>query len=222
MSISVSSKNPMFADTPKSSGDGTTAAELNTRFISLLIAQIQNQDPLSPMDNAAVTSQMADLSTVSGIEKMNQSLIGVSAQLNASLATQANSFLGKDISFYTDEVNLKDGKGSEITYRNTDNNADIVIRDNKGDIVYRGKADSTGNTIRFAWDGISKDDAKMKDGQYSIELVSGEGVATKYYPTFAQEEVSGVRSDPTLGAVIETASGREIPLSLVQGVFARG
>ena len=60
----------------------TTAANANSedRFLKLLVAQMQNQDPLNPMDNAQVTSQMAQISTVSGIEKLNSTVLGLNAQ----------------------------------------------------------------------------------------------------------------------------------------------
>ena len=52
-------------------GDGQRRRPAQDRFLKLLVAQMQNQDPLNPMDNAQVTSQMAQINTVSGIEKLN-------------------------------------------------------------------------------------------------------------------------------------------------------
>ena len=62
------------------------------RFMKLLITQLQNQDPLNPMDNAQLTTQMAQINTVAGIEKLNDSITAMSGKLsaldsNASLAT---------------------------------------------------------------------------------------------------------------------------------------
>lgn len=69
------------------------------RFMKLLITQLQNQDPLNPMDNAQLTTQMAQINTVAGIEKLNDSITAMSGKLsaldsNASLATLNESIKG--------------------------------------------------------------------------------------------------------------------------------
>jgi flagellar basal-body rod modification protein FlgD len=58
----------------------TDAAATADRFLKLLVAQMQNQDPLNPMDNAQVTSQMAQINTVNGIERLNTTVQGLSGQ----------------------------------------------------------------------------------------------------------------------------------------------
>ena len=81
----------MAVSSTTSAADATAAASALTastsdakatseRFLKLLVAQMQNQDPLSPMDNAQVTSQMAQINTVSGIEKLNLTVQGLSSQ----------------------------------------------------------------------------------------------------------------------------------------------
>jgi len=67
------------------------------RFLKLLVAQMQNQDPLSPMDNAQVTSQMAQINTVSGIEKLNTSVQGLSGQFMQMQALQGATLVGHDV-----------------------------------------------------------------------------------------------------------------------------
>ena len=61
--------------------------------MSLLVAQLKNQDPLAPMDNAQVTSQMAQLNTVTGINTLNATMEGVAASINANQTVQATSML---------------------------------------------------------------------------------------------------------------------------------
>ena len=61
------------------------AGDMSERFLKLLVTQMQNQDPLNPLDNAQVTTQMAQINTVSGIEKLNQSVGGLSTILSEKL-----------------------------------------------------------------------------------------------------------------------------------------
>jgi flagellar basal-body rod modification protein FlgD len=67
------------------------------RFLKLLVTQMQNQDPLSPMDNAQVTSQMAQINTVTGIDKLNSSINAMSAQFVQMQAMQGASLVGRGV-----------------------------------------------------------------------------------------------------------------------------
>ena len=67
----------------------TTAKEASERFLTLLVTQLQNQDPMNPVDNAQMTSQMAQISTVSGIEKLNTTVEGLNTQFVQMQAMQA-------------------------------------------------------------------------------------------------------------------------------------
>ena len=77
-----------------STSDSTVTAD---RFLKLLVAQMQNQDPLSPMDNAQVTSQMAQINTVTGIDKLNSTVQGLSTQFMQLQAVQGASLVGRDV-----------------------------------------------------------------------------------------------------------------------------
>ncbi|MEO8081663.1 MAG: flagellar hook capping FlgD N-terminal domain-containing protein [Caldimonas sp.] len=98
MAISPTSTNSDInvASSPAASAaaDATVTAD---RFLKLLVAQLQNQDPLSPMDNAQVTSQMAQINTVSGIEKLNNTVLGLSSQFMQLQAVQGASLVGRNV-----------------------------------------------------------------------------------------------------------------------------
>src|SRR6476620_1047493 len=84
------------ASSPASSAapDATITSD---RFLKLLVAQMKNQDPLNPMDNAQVTSQMAQINTVTGIDKLNSTVAGLSAQFMQMQAMQGASLVGHDV-----------------------------------------------------------------------------------------------------------------------------
>src|SRR5690606_32814066 len=77
------------------SGDSTAATQ--EQFLTLLVTQLQNQDPLNPMDNAEVTSQIAQLSTVNGINQLNNTLLALSGQMDLSQSMQAANLIGKEV-----------------------------------------------------------------------------------------------------------------------------
>jgi flagellar basal-body rod modification protein FlgD len=89
---------------PSSAAAGTAAAlasgsgaNTEDRFLKLLVAQLQNQDPLNPMDNAQVTSQMAQIQTVSGIDKLNSTVQGLNAQFAQLQALSGASLVGRGV-----------------------------------------------------------------------------------------------------------------------------
>jgi flagellar basal-body rod modification protein FlgD len=95
-----------------SGSNKTTAQESSDRFLRLLVTQMQNQDPLSPMDNAQVTSQMAQINTVSGIEKLNETISGMLGQFTQMQSLQGASLVGRNVLVQGDTLEVKDGKAT--------------------------------------------------------------------------------------------------------------
>ena len=93
----------------KSASDDAKAT--SERFLKLLVAQMQNQDPLAPMDNAQVTSQMAQINTVSGIEKLNTTVQTLSAQFAQTQAVQGAALVGKDVVVPGNRLDIANGVG---------------------------------------------------------------------------------------------------------------
>ena len=96
ITASAATNGVSVASSPAAStaADTTVTSE---RFLKLLVAQMQNQDPLSPMDNAQVTSQMAQINTVTGIEKLNGTVQGLSSQFMQLQAVQGAALVGRDV-----------------------------------------------------------------------------------------------------------------------------
>ena len=96
---------------------GSTAAAKNTgaesqdRFLKLLVAQLNNQDPMNPMDNAQMTTQMAQINTVTGIEQVNQSIKDLASQMSAMQNMSAAQMIGRDVLVEGNELTL-DGPGN--------------------------------------------------------------------------------------------------------------
>src|SRR5690606_35595208 len=76
------------------------------RFLTLLVTQLQNQDPLNPIDNAEVTSQIAQLSMVNGIQGLNNTLLALSGQMDMSQSLQAAGLIGKDVLYPGEKISL--------------------------------------------------------------------------------------------------------------------
>ena len=89
----------------------SSTAGASDRFLKLLVAQMKNQDPLNPMDNAQVTSQMAQIQTVTGIEKLNGIVAGLTSQFVQMQALQGASLVGRDVIVPGNQLDIREGVG---------------------------------------------------------------------------------------------------------------
>jgi flagellar basal-body rod modification protein FlgD len=88
--------NTVGSSTAKSATSATNAEATQDRFLKLLVAQLNNQDPMNPMDNAQMTTQMTQINTVAGIESLNTTLKGMAAQYSAMQTMQGVSLIGRE------------------------------------------------------------------------------------------------------------------------------
>lgn len=153
--------------------------EAQDRFLTLLVTQMKNQDPLNPMDNAQVTSQLAQLSTVSGIEKLNTTVAAMNVNLQASQNLQAANMIGHGVIAPGSAIQLQDGKsiyGVELP-QNADN-VEISIKDSAGLLVRKmsvGVMPAGVNTM--TWDGKTDSGAVAANGNYSFDVSASLGAA---------------------------------------------
>ena len=106
------------------------------RFLKLLVAQLSNQDPLNPMDNAQMTSQMAQISTVSSIEKVNTSLGGLASQLASLQMLQASTLVGRSVLVEGSQLAINEGRaGGAIDLATRADSVKIEILSAGGQVV---------------------------------------------------------------------------------------
>jgi len=106
------------------------------RFMTLLVTQMKNQDPLNPMDNAQVTSQLAQLSTVTGIDKMNNTLETFMANMQSSQSLQMSNLIGHDVLVNGNDISF-DGTGGYfgVELPTSADEVNITITDTAGNPV---------------------------------------------------------------------------------------
>ena len=172
----ASSVSSLFgAGAATASKNGTEEAK--DRFLSLLVAQMKNQDPLNPLDNAQVTSQLAQLSTVQGIENMNSTLQALAASMGVNQMAQAANLIGRGVLVPGNTISpaqLEDVMGFELA-RPADK-VTVDILDAGGNVVRSldlGPRDDGINVL--AWDGLTGSGAAAPDGQYRFTINAVQG-----------------------------------------------
>jgi len=175
------------ARTPYQASTNSLTAGTQDRFLTLLMTQLRNQDPLNPLDNAQVTSQIAQLSTVNGINQLNNTLLSLSGQLDVGQSMQAANLIGKGVLVPGDKVALgADADGALVA---TPFGADLLkpaakltatVLDANGLPVRQlelGKQNA--GVITLDWDGCDASGNPMPAGKYHVKLdaVDAEGEA---------------------------------------------
>ncbi|MBK6618243.1 MAG: flagellar hook assembly protein FlgD [Nitrosomonas sp.] len=190
-----------------SKGESLTAVRKNEedpqeRFLKLLVTQMQNQDPLSPMDNAEVTSQLAQISTVSGIDKLNATLEKLVANTDARSSFEAAAMIGRGVLIPGTAMQVEKSAGiGGFELAEPADKVVVTVKDAAG-IAVRDidlAAQSLGvNT--FVWDGLTNDGAQAADGRYSfsVKAVRGENAVTAATLAFGTVNSAGPGKDGAL------------------------
>jgi flagellar basal-body rod modification protein FlgD len=108
VSAPASTTSDVAVNSTPAAASASDATVTSDRFLKLLVAQMQNQDPLNPMDNAQVTSQMAQINTVTGIDKLNATVQGLSSQFIQLQAMQGASLVGRDVIVAGNKLSVDD------------------------------------------------------------------------------------------------------------------
>jgi len=162
--MSTSAIDALYAGTGGTGGTGTTKNDAASadRFLKLLVAQMQNQDPLNPMDNAQVTSQMAQINTVAGIDKLNGTVQSLNAQFVQMQALQGASLVGRDVTVAGDRFAAM-ADGSAQAGFELDGPADSVtveVLNAAGHVVDKIQLGALGSGRHgFEWDAAGLDPA---------------------------------------------------------------
>jgi flagellar basal-body rod modification protein FlgD len=183
---STTSSSDIFSALNGSSSTASvsTSQDSQDRFLKLLVTQLKNQDPLNPMDNAQVTSQLAQINTVAGIEKVNTTLGTLLGAYNDSQAMQAAALIGKTVLVPGSGLELAGGKGfGGVNLSSAADQVTVTITDASGNVV---RTESLGaqdaGIMDFSWDGKTATGSTAPSGTYKFTIeakLNGEPVAVE-------------------------------------------
>ena len=190
--------NPALADLKKSADGKGGVEESQDRFLKLLVTQMKNQDPLNPMDNAQVTSQMAQLSTVSGIDKLNATLKALSGSMTASQSMQAASMIGHVVLVPGSKMELKGGKAAAaLDLAQPADSVSVQIKDASGKVVRNmNMSGQPTGVMHIQWDGKNDAETTLPDGNYQFTASAQQGETKSNPKALAYGLVSGVLQKP--------------------------
>jgi flagellar basal-body rod modification protein FlgD len=203
-----------------STKNASATSDAQDRFLTLLVTQLKNQDPLNPQDNAQITSQMAQISTVSGIDKLNATMQSVAASFSAGQTLQATSMIGRGVLAPANVLQLQNGAavgGVELAQA-----ADAVavsIRDGSGQLMHKVDLGAqAAGVIGFQWDGVTDSGATAAAGSYKFTVEAMQGGKKIDATALAGGVVSGVTISKS-GVALNVSGVGQVPVTDVKQVM---
>lgn len=190
------------------------------RFLKLLVTQMKNQDPLKPLDNAEVTSQLAQISTVTGIDKLNTTLQLLTSDVEDSLSMEATGMIGHSAFVPGTSIPLKgDEAVAGIELAQPVDQLKVTILDSAGIPVRHMElgAKPTGISA-IPWDGKTDSGTKAADGNYTFAVSAKQGGNDIKVNTLSLGLVNSVSPNEN-GALLDMGELGFVSLSDVKQVF---
>jgi flagellar basal-body rod modification protein FlgD len=201
---------------------GTTLG--GTDFLTLMLAQLKNQDPTSPVDSSTFLSQLASLSEVQGITQLNTSFSALSNSLSSSQALQASSLLGHQALVGSSTATLGTAGGTvtgAVSVPQTTSGVTLNISNSSGVLVQQiNLGAQPAGLANFSWNGTQGDGSQAPAGQYSLTaqvqgVAAGTAVSTYVNGTVQSVTMGGAG---TTGLTLNVVGLGSVPFSSVQQI----
>lgn len=200
-----------------------SAAELGqSQFLELMITQLNNQDPMNPMESGDFLGQLAQFGTVNGISELQKSVVSMADALQSNQALQASTLVGRSALIESDVLTV----GAEPAYAAADlpqaaGSVRVRIQDAVGQTVKEldlGTKES--GPIEFNWDGTGDNGVQLPPGNYRFVVEAEMGDTIERVATYARERIDSVTlsrdgSPPTLNLANQT----EVSLAAVKEIM---
>jgi len=214
--------NSASSATSSSSATDTSSSSLQQTFLQLLVTQLQNQDPTDPMDSSQMTSQLAQINTVSGISQLNTSLSSLSTQLSAGQNAQAALLIGSTVLAPGSSVTVSGGSAPElgVSLPSAASDVKLTVSNSAGQVVntYDLGAQQAG-TIPVTWTAVDSSGNAVADGTYTISATATvDGQSATATPLVASQ-VQSVMQQSDGSAGLSLANGSTVALSSVAGIL---
>ena len=199
-------------------------------FLELMIAQMKHQDPTKPMDQMAFMSQLAEFSSLSGIQELTGSFGELSTNLTGAQAVQASSLVGRSVAMDSQTASL-----TPVGRNDADEIVNLLsatvdmgagsdggvfeVRDEAGQLVFSGQLPAGSGNIPVVWDGEASDGSRLPAGDYNISARVERGGDLRDARVYGHDTVISVAIGSGNQVTLNLASGRSVDVSDVKEFF---
>jgi flagellar basal-body rod modification protein FlgD len=187
-------------------------------FMTLFLAQLKNQNPMSPADSSQILQQMSEISSIKSSVDMQKTMKELEHRIEISMGTsqllQAGSMIGKSVDILSEQqiapLDEKDGMRGAVAVPGAASGIQLTIKNDEGKIMRTidlGPTTGAG-MVDFSWDGLMGEDGeKAPPGFYHIEATATMGTDAKSVPVAGAFRVNSVAMNPATGGIILNVDG---------------
>lgn len=215
-SLSLDTRQQQEADAKAASEGGNELGQ--SAFLELMITQLENQNPLEPQDNSEFVAQLAQFSSVEGLDRLNNSFDDFSSNFISNQALQASSLVGTSVAVPTSEAQLFEGNfvGGNINLPASTSNMTMNIYSDQGDLLEQIPmgAQPAGELV-FRWDGTRleingkltdwRSDDPIASGDFTFEVIASQDGEPQQLETALTANVNSVTVDSNNQLVLNLA-----------------
>jgi flagellar basal-body rod modification protein FlgD len=218
--VAPTSSSTTSTTSSTTSPTATIAGNFDT-FLQLLTTQLQNQNPLDPLDTNQFTAQLVQFASVEQQINMNTQLTTLISLQKATQTTSAMSFLGATATVDGSTTNLANGMATWSFSADKPATATVNITNSTGQLVYTGTYPMNAGAQSFSWDGRSNNGTLNPDGAYTMSITAKDATGTTVaVSSQVQGTVDAV--DLTQNPPVLTIGGQSFPLDKIKQVVRSG
>jgi flagellar basal-body rod modification protein FlgD len=203
------SKSSLLGNTTNSkTGGGVQSLGIND-FITLMTTQLKYQDPTKPQDSTAFVAQLAQFSTVSGVQEMNTNMTSLVNQLKGNAALNATSLVGHQVLVQADTLAYTSGNTVNGSVATPDGATSLTIGvyDKAGSLVRQFTAPATTGLSTFTWDGLNDSGKAVASGNYTFKAIGDVSGTSVSATTLLSTKVDSVTLDTSDGSMALNTDG---------------
>jgi flagellar basal-body rod modification protein FlgD len=204
-----------------SAGKSMSSLGIND-FITLMTTQLKYQDPTNPQDSTAFVAQLAQFSSVSGIQEMNSSISTLLDQMRSSQAVNATALVGHDVLVDANTAALAKGEqiSGEVDTPVGTSAINVVVGDSSGQVVRQFTVPASSGSSAFTWDGLDDSGKQVADGNYTFTAIANVYGSSKSVATALNARIGSVTIDPYDNSlVLNTSKLGSISMSDIRKVI---
>jgi flagellar basal-body rod modification protein FlgD len=192
-------------------------------FLKLLITQLKNQSPLDPQDNTAFVAQLAQFSSLEGIQNLNTTVTSLSNSMQSNQALTASALVGRTVEVPTASGMLEKDKYVQGTIALESSTANLVMNIyDKNDklVMTKNLGSQAANDLPFAWDGsIDDKGTKAEPGNYRFEVLAKDGKESTKVQTYIGANVNSVTIGANQAVMLNVNGIGPVPLTDVKNIL---
>jgi flagellar basal-body rod modification protein FlgD len=190
-------------------------------FLKLMLAQLKNQDPMKPTDPTQFLSQLAEFSTVTGIQNMQTSMSDLASSLRSTQVLNGASLVGHDVLAPAKKDTIAAGQSVKGAVEAPDGTSQILvqIKDSSGALVRGFTTNASAGMNEFNWDGTDNKGNPVPAGEYTFEVNANVAGKAEALDPLLSSKVASVTIDPKNGSLTLNTSTGAVPLTDVRRVL---